>query len=199
MVIRQALKEWAVTVAALEQGETILLLRKGGIREPGKTFTVTPDPVWLYPTYEHQKPHLLKPDYANQVSPVASGWHPERVRIGAWAQVTDQLQVTEADAIAALLPFHVWNEQFVRDRLRWQAKSPLHVLLLRVYRLPAAHMIAYRAEYGGCQSWIELQEAIMSQPAVPVLTDQDYAQQVSTIRQAIRWSQPAAMEDTFAG
>ena len=33
---------------------------------------------------QRQQPHLLKPEYASQVEPVASGWHPETVRIGAF-------------------------------------------------------------------------------------------------------------------
>jgi len=34
-----ALKEWAVAVDALEQGKTIMLLRKGGIHEQGGRFS----------------------------------------------------------------------------------------------------------------------------------------------------------------
>ena len=34
------LKEWAITVDALAQGQQILLLRKGGIHESGKDFRV---------------------------------------------------------------------------------------------------------------------------------------------------------------
>jgi hypothetical protein len=82
-----ALKEWAVAVDALAAGQTILLLRKGGIREQGGTFAVPHRQVWLYPTYEHQKPHLLRSDYAAQVTEVPSGWHPEQVKIQAWAQI----------------------------------------------------------------------------------------------------------------
>jgi hypothetical protein len=33
-----AFKEWAVTVRALAEGEQLLTLRKGGIREPEKHF-----------------------------------------------------------------------------------------------------------------------------------------------------------------
>ena len=40
-VCRIALKEWAVAVKALDRGEQIMLLRKGGIREEGKDFVIT--------------------------------------------------------------------------------------------------------------------------------------------------------------
>ena len=180
-----ALKEWAVAVNALEQGETILLLRKGGIRESGGRFEVDRDEVLLYPTYEHQQPELLKPEYAMQVAPVASGWHPDRIRIGSWAKITDIVPVLDETIVNALLPFHVWNEKFIRDRLKWKPRQPVYVLLLRAYKLPQAHQISYRAEYGGCRSWIDLNEAIAIEAANPVLDDATYKQKVSEIRHAI--------------
>jgi hypothetical protein len=180
-----ALKEWAVAVNALERGQTILLLRKGGIREEGNRFTVARHQVLLYPTYEHQKPQSLKPEYATQVTPVPSGWHPETVRIGSWAEITDILPVREPSTVTALQPYHIWTEEFACDRFHWKPRQPLYVLLLRVYRLPQPHIIPYRQEYGGCRSWIDLNEAISLAGMTPVLEEQEYSQQVQAIRQEI--------------
>ena len=177
-----AFKEWAVAIDALEQGKKIMLLRKGGIHEQNGRFTVAHDRTLLYPTYEHQQPSLLKPDYASLVQPVASGWHPETVRIGSWASVTDILPVTEATVVQALLPFHVWNEQFIRDRLKWKPKQPLYILLLRTYKLAQAQIIPYSSEYGGCKSWIDLAEFISITDALPVLSDAAYTRLVAEIR-----------------
>lgn len=177
-----ALKEWAVAVNALEQGKTIMLLRKGGIKEEGNRFTVAHNQVLLYPTYEHQQPHLLKDEYAHQVTPVTSGWHPQTVRIGSWAEITDILLVSEESRVAALLPYHIWNEQFVCDRLRWKPRQSLFVLLLRTYRLPQPQFIPYCPEYGGCRSWIDLAESISIQGIHPILEDTAYREQVSKIR-----------------
>jgi hypothetical protein len=178
-----ALKEWAVAVDALEQGKTIMLLRKGGIREEGNRFTVAETEVLLYPTFEHQQPDLLKAEYSNLVQPVASGWHPETIRIGAWAEITDILPVSEESTVRGLLPYHIWNEKFVSDRLKWKPRTPIYVLLLRTYRLPQAQIVDYRPEYGGCKSWIDLACAIAIEEAKPVLDDAEYTQQVTTIRQ----------------
>lgn len=190
-----ALKEWAIAVDALTQGKTIVLLRKGGIREPGGSFAIKHSPVWLYPTYEHQKPHLLKPEYLSseytsleRTSPVTalpSGWHPERIEIPAWASITHVFQISDADAIEALLPFHIWNLQFVADRLKWKPKSPLAVLLLRVYRLLQAHTIAYHPSYGGCKSWIDLEVGLSPIDALPVLSEAEFLSQVALVRTAL--------------
>lgn len=180
-----ALKEWAVAVNALEQGKMIMLLRKGGITEEGNRFQVPHQQILLYPTYEHQQPNLLKAEYATQVKPVTSGWHPETVRIGSWAEITDILPVREASAVAALLPYHIWNEQFVSDRLKWKPRQPLHLLLLRTYQLSSVSEIPYRSEYGGCRSWIDLVEPISIDGIVPVLNDEEYSKQTNQIRQIV--------------
>jgi hypothetical protein len=182
--LKHALKEWAIAVHALEQGETIVLLRKGGIREQGGRFTVTQNQVLLYPTYEHQQPHLLKDKYRS-VEPVASGWHPETVNIGAIADITHIFQVTEAEVLDALLPFHIWTADFAEERFQWKPKSPLYVLLLRVSRLSKAQVIPYREEYGGCRSWIDLDTSFDLTETTPVLDDTDYLQQVEQISQIL--------------
>ncbi|MBD2125906.1 DUF1802 family protein [Microcoleus sp. ZQ-A2] len=180
-----ALKEWAVAVDALEQGKMIMLLRKGGIKEEGNRFSVTHNRIFLYPTYEHQQPNLLKPEYDSQVTPVTSGWHPETVQISSWAEITDILVVSDEKAVVRLLPYHIWNEQFVSDRLRWKPRQSLFILLLRTYRLPQPQLIGYRPEYGGCRSWIDLTEAINLEGIVPVLDDTTYTAQVTQIRKVL--------------
>jgi hypothetical protein len=176
------LKEWAIAINALEAGKTIMLLRKGGIHEKQGRFQVAHQQVLLYPTFEHQQAFLLKTEYAHLVQPVTSGWHPETVRIGSWAEITDILPVGDESIVSRLLPFHIWNEHFIRDRLKWKAQQPLFILLLRTYTLPQAQEIPYRAEYGGCKSWIDIAQPIQLQSSQPVLSDSDYIEIVKEIR-----------------
>ena len=180
-----ALKEWAVAVDALIAGETIMLLRKGGIREEGKHFRVAQDEVLLYPTCEHQEPGLLKAPYAGQVQPVPSGWHPETVTIRGWARIEEIFQVTDAATVEALLPYHIWNERFAAERFGWKPRYPLYVLLLRAYRLPKPRTIAYVPAYGGCRSWIDLQEPISLEGMQPALPDAQFERLAGEIRSIV--------------
>ncbi|MCU0524794.1 MAG: DUF1802 family protein [Elainella sp. Prado103] len=182
-----ALKEWAVAIEALMQGEMILLLRKGGIHEQGGQFSIAQPQFWLFPTYEHQKPHLLKSPYCDRVSLVEPGWHPETVSLQAWARVTQVDAITAAEQVAALLSFHIWTETFVAERFKWKPRSPLSLLLLRVYRLSQPLVLPYRSEYGGCKSWIDWHEWISPTEiaAQPVLSESAYQQQVQAIQSAI--------------
>ncbi len=178
--LQSALKEWAIAIEALNQGDTIILLRKGGIREQG--FQVEDSFVWLYPTYEHQKPHLLKPEYVSKVVSVESGWHPEQITIRSCAEITDILAIDNIKQIEALQPYHIWNEQMIGDRLKWQPQKPLIVLLLKVYRLPQPQSIPYNNAYGGCKSWIELNLPIATDQLIPAIEDNQYNQKVVEIK-----------------
>lgn len=180
-----ALKEWEVAVSALEQGKTIMLLRKGGIHEQNGRFHVAHSQVLLFPTYEHQQPSMLKAEYADLVIPVISGWHPETIRIGSWAEITDVIPVGEESIVNALLPFHIWKQNMTRDRLKWKPRQPLYVLLLRTYRLPNIQYIDYFPEYKGCKSWIDLATDIPLSKTQPVISARAYSQLVEQIRTAI--------------
>ena len=179
--LTHALKEWAVAVDALARGKTIMLLRKGGIREVQPNFQVQHPQVWLYPTYEHQKPHLLKPEYAAQVTTVESGWHPETIKIQSCAQITQVLSVKSLDILEALQSYYIWNQQMVRDRLSWKGNQPLSLLLLRVYNLPQALTIKYDRSYGGCKSWIDLVEPIPLLDLKPILDNYTYQNRATEI------------------
>ena len=169
-----ALKEWNVAVNALENGNTIMLLRKGGIREQGNNFIVAHKQVLLYPTFEHQQPNLLKPQYAKQVEIVDSGWHPEKIKISSFAEITNVLPVSDMSILNNLFVYHIWNEKFVSDRLKWKPLQRLYILLLRTYKLSQVHEIFYHPKYGGCRSWIDLATPINVTDLVPVLNDDTY-------------------------
>src|SRR3978361_1196205 len=55
-----AFKEWAVTVPALAEGDQLITLRKGGIREENKHFEIEHDRFFLYPTFDHQQGQFVR-------------------------------------------------------------------------------------------------------------------------------------------
>lgn len=185
LTINNALKEWAIAINALETGKTIMLLRKGGIHEKGGSFRVAHNRVLLYPTYEHQQTFMLKADYSNQVIPITPGWRPQSVKITSYAQITHILPVRDESIINALLPFHIWSQKFVCDRQQWKPQEPLFVLLLRTYKLSAEQSINYHPRYGGCKSWIDLNESISLDGAKPAMSENAYSNLVKQTREII--------------
>jgi hypothetical protein len=176
-----SLKEWAIAVSALATGKTIMLLRKGGIREGSKQFPIKHRTIWLYPTYEHQKPHLLKPEYSNQVTEVISGWHPTTIEIQSCAEITNILNIDSLETLKKIEPYHIWNQQMISDRFHWKPQQPLVILLLKVSNLSTAITIPYHQSYSGCKSWIDLQKPISTKNLKSVLSDEQYQQQVDNI------------------
>jgi hypothetical protein len=183
-----AFKEWAVIVRALLAGEQILDVRKGGLREDGRQFEVRADRCWLYPTYEHQQPELLKPAYRHWVSETASTSEPGQVQISGWADVAGVITITDPDELARLDSKLIWTQEYAASRLGWKARQPLWVLALRAYELEAPCVVPYRDEYGGCSSWVEmdgLSDDPTALPGEPALTDDSFAGRLTLVEKQL--------------
>jgi hypothetical protein len=167
--LQHALKEWAVAVKALEKGETALVVRKGGIRE--KAFAVPKTRFLLFKSYEHQNPDQLKPLYHDLLRTIPDRRDDEPVIFTSFAEVYRAYEVSEADELEALDAYHIWTPEYAESRLKWRPKKPLTVLVLRAYLLPEPAEFEYRAEYGGCKSWIELAKSVPTAGSHPALHD----------------------------
>ena len=187
-----AFKEWAVTVRALAEGEQLVTLRKGGIREPGKHFSLDHERFFLYPTFDHQRRDLVRESHQPEMrraleegvwadgEPPAHALgidggisQPDRVRIRAWAEVANAWTVTDRRSVDALSPVYVWTPDYAEKRLAWKRRHPLHVLLLRTYRIPRPVTVKVRDDHGGCRSWLEITRDLPFE-GTPVLSDEEF-------------------------
>ncbi len=205
-----ALKEWAVTVRALAEGEQLVTLRKGGIREENKHFAVEHDRFYLYPTFDHQQANLVRESHRPEIKRALDDgtWSPPTpsvrmmeagipipqpisVRLRAWAEVAASWEVTSAAALDKLAPFHVWTPEYAAKRFNWKPRHPLHVLLLRVYRIPRPVTIKVKDEYLGCKSWIEVTRDLPFE-GTPVLSDREFEAVQQDLGTRLAEGQPAA-------
>jgi len=187
-----ALKEWAVTVRALAEGEQLVTLRKGGIREDHKHFELEHDRFFLYPTFDHQRNDVIRDAHAPELGRALEEgvWpdgdpptraltqdggipQPERVRVRAWAEVADHWTITDPRVVFDLSPFYVWTTDYAQKRLQWKPRHPLHVVLLRAYRIPRPVTVRVRGEYAGCRSWLEIARDLPFE-GTPVLSDDEF-------------------------
>lgn len=171
-----------MAVDALANGEMMVLLRKGGIREQNGKFSAQANRAVLFPTFEHQKPALLKPAYQDLVAPVSAGWHPETIALKAWAEITHIFLTTKAEKVAAIADFHIWQPQLAQERLKWKPKQPLYVMALRVYPFSKPVIIPWQTSYGGCRSWITLAEDLKIDETQPILSKSDYDAKIQAIQ-----------------
>jgi hypothetical protein len=183
-----AYKEWAVIVHALLEGEQVVDVRKGGLREDGRHFGLQATRVWLYPTAEHQKPELLKPAYRHAIDVAAASPVGEPIRIEGWADIVGVATVTGPEQLAALDSKLIWTFDYAESRLRWKKRDPLWVLALRVHRLLEPVVVPWREEYGGCTSWVDLHglpDDPAALPSEPALSDVAFKSRLKGIVDAL--------------
>jgi hypothetical protein len=183
-----ALKEWAAIVHALLEGEQIIDVRKGGLREDGRHFGVTTTRCWLSPTAEHQQRDLLKPAYAHWVDLADASPVGGPVTLHGWADIVDVATISEPEHLDALDSKIVWARDYVESRFTWKRRDPLWVLVLRVHRLAEPITVEWRDDYGGCTSWVGydgLPDDPASVPSETVLSDVAFEAKRKGIREAL--------------
>ena len=204
-----ALKEWAVTVRALAEGEQLLTLRKGGIREENKHFALEHDRFFLYPTFDHQRNDVVREAHVPELRRALEEgvWpdgdppiqaltrdggipQPDRVRVRAWAEVAGHYTVTDPRVVHDLSPFYVWTTDYAAKRLSWKPRHPLHVVLLRAYRIPRPVTVRVRGDYGGCRSWLEIARDLPFE-GTPVLSDDEFGRVQEEIEAIVSGRVPA--------
>jgi len=183
-----ALKEWASAIRALEQGQQILLMRKGGIIEETRDFELKENAFYLYPTYEHQRRELLKPEHQHLVDESMQDWSPEQntATIRLYAEVTNDLEIYDQQQLDRLREMHIWTDTFAEERLRWKKKNPLHVLILRVYIIERPVDIPIEEQYIGCKSWISIPSGSVTSELTPVLDAAEFERMRSALLQSLQ-------------
>jgi len=167
-----ALKEWALVVAALARGEQLILIRKGGLIEPGSGFEVQSDTFVLYPTFEHQTVQFMRAPFQSSFDEVLARRAPKgHLDVTLAAQVVSTAHTTDYEALTRLEPFHLYNDAFLSQRLKWQPTQPLVIVLVRVFALASPCRLPLLPQYVGCRSWVELASAVPLEGARPVLDD----------------------------
>ena len=206
-----AFKEWAVTVRALAEGEQLAHPAQG--RHPrarASHFELEHDRFFLYPTFDHQRSDLVRESHQPELrraleegvwadgEPPAARLRPGRRRSssptacgsapGPRSPATSRSPT--ARCVDALSPYYVWTPDYAEKRLAWKRRHPLHVLLLRTYRIPRPVTVKVRDEYGGCRSWLELQRDLPFE-GTPVLSDDEFERAAEEIAVDRRRRPPA--------
>ncbi len=169
-MLKHAFKEWAVICRALAEGRQALVLRKGGIAEPGTAFQPEHTRFWLFPTWVHQQAEGIKPEALPLLQQAeAEKPPPGIVRLTHFVEVPGVYEVREVAAALMIGHLHLWSEETVRARFAYR-RPGFFVLPLRVYRAKKAHELPATAAYAGCRSWVELEQELPDE-GEPVLSD----------------------------
>ena len=178
----RAFKEWAVVCRALALGRQTLILRKGGIAEGPRGFEVTDRQFFLFPTYLHQSPTSVIPEWREALEACAEDPTPGRVVISHYATVASWVKISSLDKLCALEGLHIWSYELVAERFhRWSEESVV-ALLVRVHALRRPVVLDQIPDYGGCKSWITLAEQVPLEEARPVLDDETFERRLAELK-----------------
>jgi hypothetical protein len=158
-----ALKEWSNVVAGLGRGEQILLVRKGGIADP--SFGVEAERFYLYPTYFHQGESEAR----------------RSVTMTHWCEVVRTWTIANAAQLEQLAPLVVLPQDTLITRFRFRPDQALYVIAVRAWELAHPVEIAFHEAYGGCRSWISLDDEIDVDGSRPVLDERELSAKIESV------------------
>ena len=182
-----ALKEWASVVAAMERGEQLVLIRKGGLIEPASGFQVVSKQFLFYPTFEHQTASFIRPSSGRDVDEATAHKPTDgNLQLRLCGVVEMSTEVRDPACIKRLEPFHIYNDAFLAQRLRWQPEQPLVLVVVRAFRLASPQRVPLLDRYAGCKSWVELDHPITVQGAQPVLDSRVFDERLQQIKAMFR-------------
>lgn len=185
-----ALKEWAVVVEALAGGEQLLLVRKGGIRDPKGAFHLQHREFLLYPTWEHQAKapdQNIRPEFRQRFQKLlAPPADPTSVPLRVYGGVAFCGEIRDPAQMAGLEKYHLWTPGFFEERMRYRPSAPTLVVVLRAYTLPRPVAHPVKPEYAGCKSWVPLAEPIPVEGALPVVENRRFRQALKEISRVVK-------------
>ena len=158
-----ALKEWSSVVDALASGRQVILIRKGGIADP--SFGVDADRFYLYPTYFHQGEPESRP----------------RVTVTHWCEVVRTWTTRDAAVLEQLAPQVALPPETLDARYRFRPDQALYVIGVRAWKLARPMDVRYRDEYGGCRSWVSVDEEIDVDGSAAVLREDELQAKIASI------------------
>jgi len=164
-----AFKEWALICEALGSGRQSVILRKGGIAEGRAGFAFQHAEFFLFPTWFHEQ---LERTTLPPETPVPAAPEDE-IEIAYAATVEWTRLVTDLAVVKRLRDLHVWRDEIVEERFRYDETPGLHVAFVRVFRLEPPQRLHMEKKYGGCRSWVELPE-LDGSALVSVLSDEEH-------------------------
>lgn len=164
-----AFKEWAVICDALGSGRQSIIIRKGGIAEGRAGFAFRHDEFFLFPTWFHEQ--LEKTTLPAETSVPPEPGEEFDVRFAATVEWSGLL--TDWEKVSRLRNLHVWQEDVVQERFRYEGDDGVHVAFVRIFRLDPPVKLKMDKKYGGCRSWVELPE-LEGVALVSVLSDEEH-------------------------
>lgn len=164
-------KEWTLICDALGRGEQSIILRKGGIAEGRAGFRFQHDEFLLFPTLFHEQLSKLK---LPADTPLPTERPRGEIEIRHRVRVEWTRDITDLAVVRSLAPFHLWRDDVIEERFRYDEKQGVSLAFVRVSTLSAPFIFPDAPKYGGCRSWVTLPEVPEEISAAVVLDEETH-------------------------
>ena len=175
-------KEWTLICDALGRGEQSIILRKGGIAEGRAGFRFQHEEFLLFPTLFHEQVSKLK---LPAETPLPGRPADGQIEICYQARVEWTQDITDLDVVRRLAPFHLWRDEVIEERFRYDEKQGVSLAMVRMFRLSEPFIFPDAPKYGGCRSWVTLPDLPPTTQLEPVLDDAAHEEKQRQIRKAL--------------
>lgn len=179
METERGIKEWCSVIEALGSGKQTILIRK---RPP-----IYPD-ILLFPTFNYYQKNvnlpevfdaMFQPSFAAGARTCAQKTmkqaHEDMLAdINYWAHVDQIVEVTDKKALERLKKHYIWSPQHVTAYADSANGGILHVMILRVNKLPQTTLAARTG--GGLPDLYKHYEKVKLDGSKPVMSDAEFAQ-----------------------
>jgi hypothetical protein len=167
-----ALKEWAVTCQALEEGKQTILLRKVGVTEEGGESNPENPEFFLYPTFEHENPEDIKADWRPRLAKIEKeARDPKHVHFHLYGCAEAVIKITDLEMARRLAPFTILSDAAVENKFNSGDWQGLYLYLVRMYSLAVPMDLPRKPTFEACKSWVPLKTSLFTVGAYPVLPD----------------------------
>lgn len=174
-----ALKEWATVLHAMARGEQLVLIRKGGLIEPGRGFELRAQTFVFYPTFEHQAVQYLAPPFRGYFEEAVRRRAPEgHLRVELVGTAVSSVTSKDPAILERLTAYHIYNQEFLTQRLKWNPTQPLAIVVIRAFALATPQILPMNPQYAGCTSWVDLDRPVSLEGARPVLDEETFQQRL---------------------
>jgi hypothetical protein len=79
--------------------------------------------------------------------------------------------LADLEVVHRLAPFHLWRDEVIEERFRYDEKQGVSLAFIRAERLVEPFVFPNSPRYGGCRSWVTLPDPPPNLAATTVLGD----------------------------
>jgi hypothetical protein len=103
------------------------------------------------------------------------------VPITHWAEVVRTWQVRDLEMLYRLEPLVAMDRATLETRYRFRPDQAINVIAVRAWRLAKPVNVEMTEAYGGCRSWISVDEEIDVEGSAPALSEPQLRAKIESI------------------